>query len=81
LPEKTLQQIRELHVWVRHGDTLLQEWGMQRKLKSGYRVLFHGPPGTGKTLTASLLGKTTGRDVYRRILPRLNQRKPLPALG
>jgi hypothetical protein len=65
LPEKTLQQIRELHIWVRHGDTLLQEWGMHRKLKSGYRVLFHGPPGTGKTLTASLLGKTTGRDVYR----------------
>jgi hypothetical protein len=65
LPEKTLQQIRELHVWVQHGDTLLQEWGMHRKLKCGYRVLFHGPPGTGKTLTAGLLGKTTGRDVYR----------------
>jgi hypothetical protein len=65
LPEKTLQQIRELHVWVQHGDTLLHDWGMHRKLKSGYRVLFHGPPGTGKTLTASLLGKTTGRDVYR----------------
>ncbi|GEQ85422.1 hypothetical protein ULMS_09300 [Patiriisocius marinistellae] len=28
-------------------------------------ALFHGPPGTGKTLTASLLGKYTGRDVYR----------------
>ena len=24
-----------------------------------------GPPGTGKTLTAALLGKLTGRDVYR----------------
>jgi hypothetical protein len=65
LPERTLQQIRELHVWIQHGDTLLQTWGMHRKLKSGYRALFHGPPGTGKTLTASLLGKTTGRDVYR----------------
>ncbi|MCC7507063.1 MAG: ATP-binding protein [Saprospiraceae bacterium] len=27
--------------------------------------MFHGPPGTGKTLTAALLGKYTGRDVYR----------------
>jgi SpoVK/Ycf46/Vps4 family AAA+-type ATPase len=28
-------------------------------------VLFYGPPGTGKTLTATLLGKYTGRDVFR----------------
>lgn len=27
--------------------------------------MFSGPPGTGKTLTAALLGKSTGRDVYR----------------
>ena len=27
--------------------------------------LFHGPPGTGKTFTASLLGKYTGREVFR----------------
>jgi AAA+ superfamily predicted ATPase len=65
LPERTLQQIRELHIWLQHGDTLLYKWGMQRKLKRGYTVLFHGPPGTGKTLTACLLGKTTRRDVYR----------------
>ena len=61
----TLEQIRELEDWVRHGETLMNEWEMRRKLKPGYRALFHGPPGTGKTLTASLLGKYTGRDVYR----------------
>ena len=38
---------------------------MAKKLKRGYRVLFHGPPGTGKTLTATLLGKHTKREVYR----------------
>lgn len=38
---------------------------MGKYLKPGYRALFHGPSGTGKTLTASLLGKHTGRDVYR----------------
>ncbi|MGB5979407.1 MAG: ATP-binding protein, partial [Cyclobacteriaceae bacterium] len=44
---------------------LLYDWGMIRKLKPGYCALFYGPPGTGKSLTASLLGKRTGRDVYR----------------
>lgn len=61
----TLEQIKELEVWIRHGETLLRDWGMRRKLKPGYRALFHGPPGTGKTLTASLLGKYTGKNVYR----------------
>jgi hypothetical protein len=65
LDAQTLQQIKELRTWVIHGDTLLQDWGMKKKLKMGYRALFHGPPGTGKTLTASLLGKYTGRDVYK----------------
>ncbi|MFC5696170.1 ATP-binding protein [Pseudomonas sp. GCM10022186] len=59
------QRIAELENWVRHGRTLMQDWGMAGRLRRGYRALFHGPPGTGKTLTASLLGKATGRDVYR----------------
>jgi len=61
----TQEQIKELEDWVIHGETLMNDWGMRRKFKPGYRALFHGPPGTGKTLTASLLGKYTGRDVYR----------------
>ncbi len=60
----TSRQIEEILTWVRHGDTLLNDWGMAPKLRPGYRSLFHGPPGTGKTVTASLLGKSTGRDVY-----------------
>jgi len=38
---------------------------MKRWIKPGYRALFHGPPGTGKTLTALIVGKKTGRDVFR----------------
>ena len=57
LNSQTLHQIRELEAWLNHGPTLLYDWGMKKKLKLGYRALFHGPPGTGKTLTASLLGK------------------------
>ena len=65
LNEDTLEQIQDLEIWLNHGNELLDQWEMRRKLKPGYRVLFHGPPGTGKTLTASLLGKYTHRDVYK----------------
>ena len=61
----TLRQIRELETWIQYNDVLLNEWGMHRQLKPGYRALFHGPPGTGKTLTVSLLGKFTNRPVFR----------------
>lgn len=65
LNPQTLEQIHDLQAWSIHGQTLLHDWGMKRKLKLGYRVLFYGPPGTGKTLTASLLGKYTGKEVYK----------------
>ena len=61
----TLIQVQEIEVWLRHGDTLMQDWGMGPKLRPGYRALFYGPPGTGKTMTACLLGKATGREVYK----------------
>jgi len=61
----TLTQVREIEIWLRHGDTLMVDWAMSNKLRPGYRALFYGPPGTGKTMTACLLGKATGRDVYK----------------
>jgi len=67
----TQRQIREIEHWIKHNDTLLHDWGMKHKIKPGYRALFYGPPGTGKTLTASLLGKHTGRDVFRIDLSRM----------
>ena len=65
LNKQTLQQIQEIETWIEHGDTLLHDWGMNGRIRSGFRALFHGPPGTGKTVTACLLGKQSGRDVYR----------------
>jgi DNA polymerase III delta prime subunit len=65
LPATTHQQIAELENWVKHQDTLMNKWKMRRLLKPGFRALFHGPPGTGKTLTALIVGKNTGRDVFR----------------
>ena len=65
LSNKTLSEVREIENWLEYNDILMNDWGMQSKIKPGYRVLFCGLPGTGKTLTASLLGKYTGKDVYR----------------
>ena len=61
----TRKQIEEIETWLQHGETLMDDWGMAPKLRPGYRSLFYGPPGTGKTMTACLLGKSTGRDVYK----------------
>ena len=65
LPKSTLQQIFRIESWVKHQHTFFEDWGMNRRVKPGYRVLFHGPPGTGKTLTATLLAKATGLDVFK----------------
>ena len=65
LPQRTLNEILEIKNWVEHSDTLMNDWGMAKKLKQGYRALFHGPSGTGKTMTATLLGNQTGMEVFR----------------
>ncbi|MGF1629732.1 MAG: ATP-binding protein [Kiloniellaceae bacterium] len=51
----TQAQIEEVRRWLDHRPASA----------AGRRVLFHGPPGTGKTLAAGLLGKVSGREVYR----------------
>ena len=56
----TAAQLDEIQSWLRHGQTLLHDWGMADRLRPGHRALFHGPPGTGKTMTATLLGQATG---------------------
>ena len=65
LPPRTRAEIRDLENWLRHGDVLMNQWNMRHKLRPGCRALFFGPPGTGKTLTATVLGKATGRQVYK----------------
>lgn len=65
LSQKTLEEIQELETWLNYNDRLMNEWGMHDKVKPGFRVLFYGPSGTGKTMTTCLLGKYTGREVFR----------------
>jgi len=63
--DNTSRQLNDIKIWLEHGNKLMNEWGMKKQLKPGYKALFHGPPGTGKTLTAGLFGKYAGLDVYR----------------
>lgn len=65
LDDNIMDEVAEIRDWIEYGDTLINDWGMSKKIKPGFRTLFYGPPGTGKTLTASLLGKSSGLDVYR----------------
>ncbi len=69
LTPETLRQVNEIQSWLKHGNSIREEWDKGKRLKPGCRVLFYGPPGTGKTFTASLLGKGNHeikpREVYR----------------
>lgn len=58
-------ELDEINTWIASHTTVMEDWGLSRYLKAGYRALFYGPPGTGKTLAATLLGKKNGMDVYR----------------
>lgn len=60
-----LEQVEEVLTWLQHSEVLLNDWDLSKKIKPGFRALFYGPTGTGKTLTATLIGKTSQRDVYR----------------
>lgn len=65
LAPEVMDEIQVIGTWLQRGAVLMNEWGLARSVKPGYRALFHGPPGTGKTLTATLLGQMAGADVYR----------------
>ena len=65
LAPEVLEEVEDINTWLRHSGVLMDEWGMGRSIKPGYRTLFYGPPGTGKTLTATLIGASAGVDVYR----------------
>jgi AAA+ superfamily predicted ATPase len=65
LDHLVMEQVQEINKWLTHGETLMKDWGLFKKIKQGYKVLFCGPPGTGKTLTATLIGKAAQRDVYQ----------------
>lgn len=58
-------ELEKINTWIDGQGVIMEDWGLKRYLKPGYRALFYGPPGTGKTLAATLLGKRNQMDVYR----------------
>lgn len=65
IKKETREQLTDLENWLSFSDKLKQHPNLGKRAKKGYRTLFYGPPGTGKTLTASLLGKSANRPVFR----------------
>ena len=65
LDYQVASELEEINTWISSGKIIMENWGLSRILKAGYRSLFYGPPGTGKTLAATLLGKKNNMDVYR----------------
>ena len=59
------EQIQDLRNWLTYNPKLISRYGMQNKLRPGYRALFYGPPGTGKTFTAQIIGNELNKEVYR----------------
>ena len=65
LEQESLQGLVDIRDWLRSGETLMNNRGLSKKIKPGYRALFYGEATAGKTLAAGLLGKDAGLDVYR----------------
>ncbi|WP_340200019.1 ATP-binding protein [Ascidiimonas sp. W6] len=65
LSRNTAEYLQEIRDWIAQGHVLMDDLGLSKILKPGYKSLFYGPPGTGKTMTAALLGKSTNKQVYK----------------
>ncbi len=66
VPVEVMGQLRDLASRVRHRDTVLGEWGLDRGAAKGTGVtaLFAGSSGTGKTLAAGVVASELELDLY-----------------
>lgn len=65
LDRYTTNNLEEILNWVTHEHQVMNELGLSKRLKPGYKALFYGPSGTGKTMAAALLGKSANKPVYK----------------
>lgn len=65
LAKPTARSLQEIRNWVVYGSVVMDDLGLSKRLKPGYKSLFYGPPGTGKTVTAAVIGKSTQKPVYK----------------
>lgn len=61
------EQLREICAHMEHRATVLDEWGLARRLAlgRGLTVLFAGNSGTGKTMAAGVMSGELGLDLYK----------------
>ena len=66
LPDKPLNQLRELAVRARHRERVLSDWRMRPGggRGTGVTALFAGDSGTGKTMAAEAIAADLGLDLY-----------------
>jgi hypothetical protein len=69
LPPDRITMLREMLLWVRHRQTVVEEWGGGDC--GGPLALFAGPSGTGKTFAAAVLAAELGWPLYRIDLGRM----------
>jgi ATP-dependent 26S proteasome regulatory subunit len=67
LPVDQIAQLREMIATVQARPTVLDTWGVGKKLVAsrGVTALFSGPPGTGKTMAAEIIASALGLDLYK----------------
>jgi hypothetical protein len=67
LPERVLQQLKEVGNSVRLRHVVHSEWRFDSKVgkNAGVSVLFSGVSGTGKTMAASVLARELNLDLYK----------------
>ena len=64
LPEKSGRQLGRIANWLAQPPFIFREWGLNRYVDGGFRVLFRGPSGTGKTMAAVALARSTEKDLF-----------------
>ncbi|HEU4499444.1 MAG TPA: ATP-binding protein [Sphingomicrobium sp.] len=64
LPEKSGGQLGRIANWLAQPPSIFREWGLNRYVDGGFRVLFRGPSGTGKTMAAVALARSTEKDLF-----------------
>jgi hypothetical protein len=67
LPSRSMRQLHEIHLSVKHRHVVYGTWKFDEKLflGKGLNVLFSGPSGTGKTMAASIIAKELKLDLYK----------------
>lgn len=71
LPEDSLRQLREFCRRVELRESVLSDWGFERRTgrARGVHALFAGASGTGKTMAAEIMAGELGLDLFRISVP------------